>query len=228
VLRFAAHHLLPAVGGGIELRPVHFLREDRAGGVVDGDAFTARLQPVGVRDHRARGSAVPGKHHVIALRDRGEIGNLAIIGGQHLEVGQLELLHRVLNPDIAEALPRRDRHRARGIEHRPHRRFDRAGVRCGHDAHQIIIGDAEQFAGEVDRVLQTRLAQRRTVRAAERFGFELVQRPAGEFCRGTRGKKRALRLKRRLVCEPACILSHVFSPCRELARRWDRVARGPL
>src|SRR5690606_33118404 len=71
---------------------------------------------------------------------------------------------------------------------------------------------------EVDGVLEPALGVRRAVRAAERAGVELVERPAGRLCGGTGGKERALRTERRLC-------SHVISPCRELARRWDRVAR---
>ena len=220
MLRFGAHHLLPAVGGGIELGPVHLLREDGAGRVVDRDALAIRCKPVSVGNARAGRGPVPGEDDVVVLRDRIQVGNFAVGRVEHLQVGQLELLDRILNPDIAEALPRGDR-RGACAQHRPHRAFERASVGARHDADEIVVGHAQQLFREVDRVFQARLADRRTVRAAQRFGFECVERPAGELGGRTGRKERTLRTERRLGS------SHVFSPCRELARRWDRVARRP-
>ena len=114
---------------GIELGPVHLHREDRAGGIVDRHAFAARGKPVGVGDLGARRGAVPGEHDVIVLRNARQVGNLAVIGIHDGQLRQLELLDRILDPDIAEAFPRRDGRRAIRAQHGPHRAFERAGVR---------------------------------------------------------------------------------------------------
>ena len=220
MLRFAAHHLLPAVGRGIELGPVHLHREDGAGGIVDRHAFAARRQPVGVGDLGARSGAVPGEDDVVVLRDARQIGDFAIIGVHDRQLRQLELLDRVLDPDIAEAFPCRDGRRVIGAQHGPHRAFERAGIRCRHDADKVILRHAEHFLRQVDGMFQPRLAERAAMRAAERFGFEIGGRPALVFGGRSGRKERALGFERRFG-------SHVFSPCRELARRWDRVARRP-
>ena len=74
----------------------------------DGDPFRGPAPATSVLGiHRAAGGAVPGEHHVIALRDGGEIGDFAVIGGEDLQVGQFELLYRILDPDIAGSFPTR-------------------------------------------------------------------------------------------------------------------------
>ena len=219
MLRFGPHHLLPAIGRGIELGPIHLLRENGAGRIVDRHAFAAFGQPVGVRNLRARGRTVPGEDDVVFLRDRRQVRNMAVIGVQRGQLGQFELLDRILNPDIAEAFPRRHGGRAIGAQHRPHRAFERAGIARGHDADEVILRHAEHLLRQVDGVFQPRLAEAAAVRAAERFGFEIGCGPALALGSRPGREEGTLRLERRLV-------SHVFSPFREHARRWDRVARG--
>ena len=184
VLRLRPHHLLPAVGGGIELRPVHLLCEDGAGGVVYRQPRPPVGQPVRVGDFRTGRRTVPGEDDVIILRNGAEVGDLAIGRIERREVLQLQLLNGVLDPDIAEAFPCRDGCGARP-QHRPHRAFERAGVGGGQDADQIVVGNAEQLLRQVDGIFQPRLRGSRPVRAAEGVGVQLVEGPARMLRGGT-------------------------------------------
>ena len=80
-------------------------REHRRGGVAEGEAAALARDPVAVRDAHARGGAVPGEDHVVVEVDRGEIGQLAVVGLEHARV-EAELLRHVGDPALAEALPR--------------------------------------------------------------------------------------------------------------------------
>ena len=52
-----------------------------------------------------------------------------------------------------------------------------AGVRRRHDADAVRVGHLQDLARQVDGELQTRLAELRPVRAAERVGGELWRHP---------------------------------------------------
>jgi hypothetical protein len=73
-------------------------------------------------------------------------------------------------------------------EHGPHRHFDRAGIRSGDDADAVGGGDAEDFAGELDRVDQPALAELGAMGAAERAEREALGVPARRLGAGT-GRK---------------------------------------
>ena len=53
----------------------------------------------------ARGRAVPGEDHVAVEIDAAEIGQLAVVGLDRADVGELQLLDDVGDPALAEALP---------------------------------------------------------------------------------------------------------------------------
>ena len=190
----AAHRLLPGEGGDVELRPGQVLREGRRGGVAEGEAGAVGGDPVGVRDAGARGGAVPGEADVGVGPNRAEVGQRAVVGGQHPAVGEPELLGRVGRPALAEALPDQHVDRARA-QHRPHRHLEGAGVGGRHDADAVVLGHAEQLRGAVDRLLQLRLRLRGAVRAAEeRARGDRLGGPAGPLRAGTRGELGACRL----------------------------------
>ena len=56
-----------------------------------------------------------------------KIGDLAIISVQDLQIFQLKLFDRILDPHIAKAFPSRNRGRA-CAQHGPHRAFKSASV----------------------------------------------------------------------------------------------------
>ncbi|MCY1171992.1 hypothetical protein D9M73_121180 [compost metagenome] len=221
VRAFAAQHFLPGEGGDVDLGPVNVIREHRAGRVGEAEAFARVGDPVGIGHAHARGGAVPGEQNVVRPVDRVQIGQLAVIGAQHGGI-DLELLDRVGHPAFAEAFPGE---RGDGLctQHRPHRHFERAGVGTGDDADAVRFGELQQLAHQIDGILQPRLADLRAVRAPQRFGGEIGGGPARRLGARARGKIRACRQMRGTRRK----VSHVVSPYREHARRWDRVARRP-
>jgi hypothetical protein len=142
---------------------------------------------IGVRHAHARGGAVPGEDHVAVEIDGRKIRQLAVSGGDLAHVVELQLLDHVGDPAFAEALP--GHHvGAAGAEHRPHRHLDGAGVRRRHDADAVVVGHAENFAGQVDRLLELGFADLGPVRAAESRVKERFGRPTGTLRAGTRRK----------------------------------------
>ena len=123
----AAQRLLPGEGGDIDLVPGDGLGEHRRGGVGEGEAGAVGGDPVAVRHAHARGGAVPGEQHVAAEIDLGEIGQLAVLGLEDAQVGELELLGDVRHPALAEALPGQ-RIDAALAQHGPHGHLEGAGV----------------------------------------------------------------------------------------------------
>ena len=97
-----------------------------------------------------------------------EVRDLAVIGGPDLGV-ELELLGDVGDPAVAEALPGEHGDRPRP-EQRPNRHLHRAGVGRRDDAEPVIGRELQQRVGAIDRLLQSGLAERSAMRAAERVG----------------------------------------------------------
>ena len=160
-----AQNLLPGEGRYIELVPRHVISKHGGGRIVEGQSFAVVRDPVAIGNARTRGGSVPGEDDVIAEIDRRQIGNFAI--GRIQDGGvQLELFVDIGNPTFTEAFPRKHRDRP-CAEHRPHRHFDGAGVRTGHNADPVRIGHLQHFAHQVDGKLQTRLADLGAVRAAQ-------------------------------------------------------------
>ena len=215
---FAAQHLLPGERHHIELGEIEFLRESRRGGVADGQALAVGSDPVGILDAHTGGGAVPGEHHVAGFRiDLREVRQLAIIGRCDAGVVELELLGHIRDPAFAEAFPGEHLDRA-GSEHRPQRHLDRAGIGGGHDADAVIGRNLQDFAGQVDGALQARLAELRPVRAAQRVGFEIFERPSGALRAGAGGKKRRARTR----CGQ---IGHGYPSFQMVAPRWGGVSR---
>ena len=65
------------------------------------------------------------------------------------------------------------------------RHLDGAGVGRRHDADAVVGRHLQQFAGQVDGLLELGLAELGAVRAAERGIVERLERPAGTLGAGT-------------------------------------------
>ncbi len=194
---FAAEYFLPAIGDDIELRKIEVLRKRSRGRVADREAFAVCRNPVRVRYAHARGRAVPGENHIVRKIHLCEIGQFAVRRLGDLRVFQLQLLHDVGRPAFAERFPRQYLDTARTQE-RPQRHFHGAGIGGRHDANLVGGGHAEHFARELDRVLQTRLARLRAVRAADQRFFEVLEVPAWALGAGAGGKMAYARARGRL------------------------------
>ena len=215
----AAQHLLPAERGDIDLVPRNVVGKDRAGRVGEGQALAGLRDPFAIGHAHAAGGAVPGEQHVVGEIDLRQIGQLAIVGAVQLGF-EPQLLDRVGDPALAKAFPGQHRHAARA-QHRPHRHFESAGVAAGDDPDPVRIGQLQHFAHQIDAIAQARLADLGAVRAAKAFGCQFFGGIARRLGAGTGRKERPGRLRLRLHS-----ISHVDSPYREHARRWDRVARS--
>ncbi len=218
VRALAAEHLLPRESGDIDLVPRQIVGEHRAGRVGEAEAGAVVRDPRAVGHAYAAGGAVPGKQHVMAPVDIGEIGQLAIVGADDVRV-ELQLLDRVGDPALAEAFPRDGGNRA-GAEHGPHRHFISAGVRAGDDADAVRAGQLEVGAHEVDAMREALLADFAAMRPAEAVSGKCGGGPARGLGARPRREERARGQAIRLG------IGHVFSPRRELAPRWDGVARS--
>ena len=183
----AAEHLLPGEGDDIELGPIEPLGEGRRGGVADGEARAVSRDPVAIGHLHARRGAVPGEDHVMVEIHGGEVGDVAIAGGDDAGVLQLELLDHIRDPALAEAFPGEHVDAPRA-EQRPHGHFDRAGVGGGHDADEIVGGDLQDFAGEIDGQLQLHLADLGAVGAAKGRIREVLEAVSGALGAGAGGE----------------------------------------
>ena len=225
--RLAAQRLLPAEGADIDPLPVDVLGERRRGRVANGEAGAVGRNPVRIMHSDTARRAVPREDDVARGIDAREVGDLAIIGGADVGV-ELELLRDVGHPAGPEALPRQHRHRPRA-QQRPDRHLHRAGVGGRDDAEPVIGGELQQRMGAVDSIGKLRLADRAAVRASERRGVELVRAPAGRLRARARGKIRAVGFglgfrQTHFGCGGSHLRQCDF-PSRELAPRWDGVAR---
>ena len=183
----AAEHLLPGVGDDIELGPIEPLGESRRGGVADGEAGPVSRYPVAIGNLHARRGAVPGEDHIMVEIHGGEIGDVAIARGDDADVLQLELLDHIGDPALAEAFPGQHVDATRAKQ-RPHGHFDCAGVGGGHDTDEIISGDLQDFAREVDGQLQLHLSDLGAVRAAQRRIGEILEAVARTLGAGSGGE----------------------------------------
>ena len=162
------------------------LGEGRRGRVADGQAGAVGGDPVGVRHADAAGRAVPGEDHVAGRIDAAEVGDLAVVGGADVGV-ELQLLDDIGHPACAEAFPGEHGDRARA-EQRPDRHLHRAGVGGRDDAEPVVGGKPKQRVRALDRLGEPRLAERRSVRPAERARVEKFERPARRLGAGTGGE----------------------------------------
>ena len=116
---------------------------------------------------------------------------------------ELELLGHVGDPALAEAFPGQRIDTARA-EHRPHGKFEGAGVRRRYDPAEVVGRETEQRFGFVDREFQARFAFLRPVRPAEKRFFECLGRPAGALGAGAGGEVRAIRPRLRPQWSSSC------------------------
>ncbi len=215
---FAAEHFLPAEGRDVDLVPWQVIGEHRARRVGKAQSRAVFGDPVAIGHAHAARRAVPGEQYVIRPVDCRQIGQIAIIGTDHCGIDP-ELLHRVGHPAFAEAFPGEHGDGARA-EHRPHRHFECAGIAAGDDADAVCIGQAQQFAHQVDASGKARLADGRAVRSSKAVGGEFPGGPARRLGARTGGKIGTRRTARGYYV-------HIVSPYRERAPRWDGVARSP-
>ena len=173
----AAQHLLPGPGHDIELLPGQVHREGRGGRITNRQALAIPLDPIAIGDTHARGGAVPGEDDVAHGIDLGQIRQRAVVGAERAEILELELLHGVGDPALAEAFPGQEIDAARA-QQRPERQLHRPGVRARHDADAIIRGQPQDGAGAVNHLFQFGFAGLRAVRAAEAGIPERLQRPS--------------------------------------------------
>ena len=117
----------------------------------------------------------------------GEVGKVAIARGDDARVLQLELLDHIRDPALAEAFPGQHVDAARA-QKRPHGHLDRAGVGGGHDADEIISGDLQDVAGEIDGQLQLHLADLGAVGAAQRRVGKILEAVARTLGAGAGGE----------------------------------------
>ena len=94
-----------------------------------------------------------------SARHCGEIGQRAVVGLERAQVLEPQLVARVDQPALAEALPGEDVDAA-GAEQVPHRELERAGVRAGDDADPVVVRQAEQGARSVQHLGEALLGDR--------------------------------------------------------------------
>ena len=179
--RLPAEDLLPGKGDDIELRPVELLREGGRCGVADRQSLAILRDPVAVRHADARGGAIPGEDDVVVEIDLGKVRQFAVRRLERADVLELELLDDVGHPSVAKAFPGENIDASRA-EKRPQRHLDGAGVGARRYPDAVIGGNAEHFAGEVDREFELGFADLRAMRTAERRVTESCGGPAGALC----------------------------------------------
>jgi hypothetical protein len=96
---------------------------------------------------------------------------------------ELQLLGNVRHPAFAKRFPGQ-RGDGASAQHRPHRHFESARVRTGHNADAVRFGQLKNFAHQIDAISQTRLADLGAVRTAQRFGSQLVEEKTGGLAQG--------------------------------------------
>ena len=108
----------------------------------------------------------------------GKVRQFAVRRLERADVLELELLDDVGHPSVAKAFPRKNIDASRA-EKRPERHLDGAGVGAWGDPDAVIGGNAEHFAGEVDRELELGFARLCAMRTAERRFTQDCGGPAG-------------------------------------------------
>ena len=214
----SAQDLLPGKGDDIELRPVEVLREGGRCGVADRQPLAVGSDPIAVRHPDAGGGAVPGEDDIVVEIDFGEVRQFAVRRLERADILELELLDDVSHPAFAKAFPGEDIDAARA-EKRPERHLDGACVGGWSDPDSVIGGNAEHFAGQVDREFELGFAELGAVRTAERRVAESCRGPAGALCAWAGRKAR--------VCGPNARRSrrHDEPSFQMGASRWGEVSR---
>src|SRR5580704_8835605 len=174
----APENLLPGERHDIELRPIELLGKGRRCGVADRQPFAVAGDPIAVRHANAGGSAIPGENDVVVEIDLRQVRQFAVWRFECADVLELELLDDVGHPALAKAFPGENIDAARA-EKRPERHLDGAGVGAWGYPDAIVGGNAQHFAGEVDRQLKLGFADLRPMRTAKRRVIQSCRGPAG-------------------------------------------------
>mmetsp|Transcript_53466 Transcript_53466/g.159979 ORF Transcript_53466/g.159979 Transcript_53466/m.159979 type:complete len:422 (+) Transcript_53466:546-1811(+) len=184
-------HLLPRVGGDVELVPGHIHGEACRGGVAHGQSGPIVRDEIGpVRDAHARGRAIEGETNVVVAAGLGQIGKLAVVGrvlGDVDGVPQFQVGDGVGEPSLAEGFPVADVDVA-GAEHVPHGHLVRARVGGGDDADEIIVGHSEDALRLGDGQREAFLAELGAVGPAEDAQVEVGHVVARALLARTRGE----------------------------------------
>mmetsp|Transcript_4014 Transcript_4014/g.11916 ORF Transcript_4014/g.11916 Transcript_4014/m.11916 type:complete len:201 (+) Transcript_4014:636-1238(+) len=191
-----SEHLLPRVGDDVELVPRrHVHPEDRRGCVADRQPLALVRDPVEAGHLGAASGAVEGEDDVVRRVRLREVWERAERGRDLAHVAQPELVDRIVVPRLAKRLPEADVHWP-WAEHAPHDHLDRARVRGGDDADEVIVRQAEDRLGLLTAGEQLGLSDGRAVAAAERripYGaLEAPARPLGTRAGAEIGAGRAL------------------------------------
>ena len=186
VSRFTAERFLPGVGDHVEFFPGQRHGEYRRGRIADGQAGTVRGNPISVRDTDSRSGSVPHEDDVPLRVGRLQIGQLTVVRLQNPCVLQAQLAGDVRRPSAGKTVPDQNVHRSR-TQKGPQGHFQGPGVRSGHDAQQVIVGQTEKFAALGNGFGQPGLAFGRSVGPAQdrrRKGLRRPSRPLGARARG--------------------------------------------
>ena len=88
-----------------------------------------------------------------------EVRQQAVVGPKDPQILEPQLIAGVGEPALAKALPG-EKVGAAGAEQRPHRHLERAGVRSGHQADAMVVGQAEQSARALEQLAEPGLGGR--------------------------------------------------------------------
>ena len=162
---FSTEHFLPGVGDDVELVPVELLGESGGSRVANRQALAVGRNEVAILDADARCRAVPREDDVMIEVEARQINDLAIVGDDRARILQLQMLDDVDHPMFAECFPGDDVDGPRA-EQRPQGRLDGAGVGAGHDGDAIIGRNLQNFAGQLNGLLQPGFADSGAMGAA--------------------------------------------------------------
>jgi hypothetical protein len=147
-----------------------------------GEALPVGRDPVPVRDFHAAGGSIGDVDDVVVPVHGGEIGYLPVVGPEDRGT-EFQLLGNVRGPSLGEALPDEDGDRP-GAQAAPQDGLEGPRIRGGHDADEIIFGDAEDPSGFLRGAEQFFLAQRGAVGTPDRGIPQRVEGPAGPLAAG--------------------------------------------
>ena len=183
----ATEHLLPAVGDDIELVPGHVHGEYGRGRVTDGEPLTVVGDPVAVRHLDPGGGAIPGEHHIGGAVGAAQVGQLAVIGLDNLDIVELQLLDHIGYPAFTKGFPGKHLDLA-GPEQRPQRHLHGTGVGRWYHTHPVTLRQTEDLGGAGAGLAEQVLADRRPVGTPEAAGVEGGEVVARTLAAGAGGK----------------------------------------
>ena len=102
----SSEHLLPGVGGDIELFPGHVHCETGGGSIAEGESLTVIGNPIApVRNADARGGSIEGEANIIVGVGFGEVGELTVISRVFIDsdgVAEFKVTDGIPEPSLSE------------------------------------------------------------------------------------------------------------------------------